>query len=124
MITQFKITNIKGFGDTDNTLDVELDSSRINIVVAPNGFGKTSLTTAFKSVQTNNRRLIVEDINKYKKDKELQSSFQIVEDGHTYISNQTTNEIATNFNCQVISSLLLLIQLLKSSELLPILMLT
>lgn len=59
MITQFKITNIKGFGDTDNTLDVELDSSRINIVVAPNGFGKTSLTTAFKSVQTNNRRLIV-----------------------------------------------------------------
>ena len=106
MITQFKITNIKGFGDTDNTLDVELDSSRINIVVAPNGFGKTSLTTAFKSVQTNNRRLIVEDINKYKKDKELQSSFQIVEDGHTYISNQTTNEIATNFNCQVISSLL------------------
>lgn len=85
MITQFKITNIKGFGDTDNTLDVELDSSRINIVVAPNGFGKTSLTTAFKSVQTNNRRLIVEDINKYKKDKELQSSFQIVEDGHTYI---------------------------------------
>lgn len=106
MITQFKITNIKGFGDIDNILDVELDSSKINIVVAPNGFGKTSLTMAFNSVQTNNRRLIVEDGNKYKKNKELQSIFQMVEDGHTYTSNQTVNEIATNFNCQVISSLL------------------
>lgn len=34
MITKIQITNIKGFGSTNNILDVELQPSKVNIVVA------------------------------------------------------------------------------------------
>lgn len=67
MITKIQITNIKGFGSTNNILDVELQPSKVNIVVAPNGFGKTSLTTAFKCVMMNSRRLEVEKDLKYQR---------------------------------------------------------
>lgn len=106
MITKIQITNIKGFGSTNNILDVELQPSKVNIVVAPNGFGKTSLTTAFKCVMMNSRRLEVEKDLKYQKDDSKVSVFRITEDRTTYVSDNSKNEIATNFNCQVISSLL------------------
>ena len=106
MITKIQITNIKGFGSTNNILDVELQPSKVNIVVAPNGFGKTSLTTAFKCVMKNSRRLEVEKDLKYHKDESKTSVFRITEEGTTYVSDSIKNDIATHFNCQVISSLL------------------
>lgn len=106
MITKIQLSNIKGFGSANNILDVELQPSKVNIVVAPNGFGKTSLTTAFKCVMMNSRRLEVETNLKYQKDDSKVSVFRITEDSTTYVSNNSKNEIATNFNCQVISSLL------------------
>lgn len=106
MITKIQITNIKGFGSTNNILDVELQPSKVNIVVAPNGFGKTSLTTAFKCVMKNSRRLEVEKDLKYYKDESKTSVFRITEERTTYVSDSIKNDIATHFNCQVISSLL------------------
>lgn len=106
MITKIQLTNIKGFGSTNNILDVELQPSKVNIVVAPNGFGKTSLTTAFKCVMKNSRRLEVEKDLKFRKDESKMSVFRITEDKTTYLADNTKNDIATNFNCLVISSLL------------------
>ena len=106
MITQIKITNIKGFGADNNALDLNLNPNKVNIVVAPNGFGKTSLTTAFKCVMKNSRRLEVDKEFKYQKDEQKTSVFRITEDGNTYVSDSTNNDIALHFNCQVISSLL------------------
>ena len=85
MITKIQITNIKGFGSANNILDVELQPSKVNIVVAPNGFGKTSLTTAFKCVMKNSRRLEVEKDLKYHKDESKTSVFRITEEGTTYV---------------------------------------
>lgn len=106
MITKIQLTNIKGFGSTNNSLDVELYTKKVNIMVAPNGLGKTSLATAFKCVMKNSRHLEVEKNLKYRKDESKTSEFRITEDGITYVSDNTKNDIATSFNCQVISSLL------------------
>lgn len=107
MITKIKMTNIKGFGNANNEFEVGLSENKINILVAPNGFGKTSLTSAFMCVSSNGRRLQVPTELKYMKNETLTSVFRLTEDGITYVSNRTQNQIADRFNCQVISSLLM-----------------
>lgn len=104
MISNITISNIKGFGTTDNSLDLELNPKRINIVVAPNGFGKSSLATAIKCINNNNRRLDVELNNKYKKEDALNSFVSIVVDGVKYESDKNKNEITRVLNCIVINS--------------------
>ena len=47
MITNITIDNIKGFGTENNSIDVIIKPKKVNILVAPNGFGKSSITTAF-----------------------------------------------------------------------------
>ena len=49
-ITNITVKNIKGFSDRDNSIDVDIKSGKINILVAPNGYGKSSITAAFKSL--------------------------------------------------------------------------
>lgn len=107
MITKIKMTNIKGFGNDNNEFEVSLSENKINILVAPNGFGKTSLTSAFMCVSSNGQRLQVPKDLKYMKKEALTSVFRLTEDGITYVSNRAQNQIADRFNCQVISSLLM-----------------
>ena len=104
MITNITITNIKGFGTTDNSLDLELNPNRINIVVAPNGFGKSSLATAIKCISNNNRRLVVEKDDKFKKDESLSSSITIRLDDNRIVADENQNGIAKELNCIVINS--------------------
>lgn len=104
MITNITITNIKGFGTTDNSLDLELNPNRINIVVAPNGFGKSSLATAIRCISNNNRRLVVEKDDKFKKDESLSSSIAIRLDDNTIVADGNQNGIAKELNCIVINS--------------------
>lgn len=51
MIKKIAITNVKGVGDgTSNGLyEFDIPKNKPSILVAPNGFGKSSLATAFKS---------------------------------------------------------------------------
>ncbi|NKB83737.1 AAA family ATPase [Ochrobactrum grignonense] len=44
-ISKIVIQNIRGFDDT--TLDVQFLPNKPNIFIAPNGFGKSTLSTAF-----------------------------------------------------------------------------
>ena len=48
MISNITIKNIKGYDAVGKSMDVALFPNKINLVIAPNGFGKTSLTTAIK----------------------------------------------------------------------------
>ena len=57
MITNIKIENIKGFGTTNNSFDLEIKPRKVNILVAPNGFGKSSITAAFNSLAKGKSRL-------------------------------------------------------------------
>ena len=63
MINKIRIENIKGFGTQGKDLNVNLDSNKINLCVAPNGFGKSSLATAFESLKRT--RLEITEDNKH-----------------------------------------------------------
>ena len=65
MIKKIKITNIKGIGiDTKNgKIEFDLPANKPLLLVAPNGFGKSSFSTAFKSL--NPTKIVLEDDHYY-----------------------------------------------------------
>ena len=103
-ITNITIQNIKGFGAVENSFDVEILSGKINIIVAPNGFGKSSITVAFNSLKSN--KLELETNNYHKGDTTLMPSLSIVEGGMTYVANSTKNEISQSFKVFCIKNML------------------
>ena len=63
-ISEIRVKNIKGFGDTVQPIKVSILPNKVNLLVAPNGWGKSSLTTAFESLRTNKIDVVKE--NKHK----------------------------------------------------------
>ncbi len=53
MIEQISIQNIKGFGEPPITIPCTIYPNKINLLVAPNGWGKSSLTTAIDCIKRN-----------------------------------------------------------------------
>ena len=102
MITKFTLKNIKGFGDPPMSLDVEIKSDKINLLIAPNGFGKSSLAVAFESVKPS--KLAVEKENKYKNNENLDSSLSLTIDGVTYSADINNNTISPVIEPHVIST--------------------
>lgn len=102
LISNITIQNIKGFSDRDNSIGVTIKSGKINILVAPNGYGKSSITAAFKSLT--NSRIKVEKEDIYKENEQLESSLSITEDGNIYTADQDKNELANHFKVAVVNS--------------------
>ena len=102
MITNIKIENIKGFGITNNSFDLEIKPRKVNILVAPNGFGKSSITAAFNSLAKG--KIKVEETDMHQKDTTLIPSLSIVLDGVTLIANPTTNTINKEITCFIINN--------------------
>lgn len=102
MITNIKIENIKGFGVTDNNFDLEIKPQKVNILVAPNGFGKSSITTAFSSLIRG--KIKVEDNNMYRKDNSLVPSLSVTLDGVNLVANSRTNTISKEITCFTINN--------------------
>lgn len=102
MITNLKIENIKGFGTTNNSFDLEIKSRKVNILVAPNGFGKSSITIAFNSLIRG--KIKVEENNLHQKDSTLVPSLSITLDGTNLTANPTTNTISSKFTCCTINN--------------------
>lgn len=101
-ISNITVKNVKGFSDRDNSIDVDIKSGRINILVAPNGYGKSSITAAFKSLTKSKIKVEKEDI--YKEDEQLDSSLSITEDGNIYTADPNKNELANHFKVAVVNS--------------------
>ena len=101
-ISNITVKNIKGFSDRDNSIDVDIKSGKINILVAPNGYGKSSITAAFKSLTKTKIKVEKEDI--YKENEQLETSLSITEDGNIYTADQNKNEFANHFKVAVINS--------------------
>lgn len=99
-ISSIHIENIRGF--SSQTITLELRPNITNIVVAPNGFGKSSISTAFQSASGN--RLSVADQDKHKSDAQLPSVLQIVLDGTNLRADSAQNQISENVNVHVIKS--------------------
>lgn len=99
-ISEIRVKNIKGFGDTVQPIKVRILPNKVNLLVAPNGWGKSSLTTAFESLRSN--KIDVEKENKHKQDETLESELTIVYDGTSYTATSHKNEINNLFSCKVI----------------------
>ena len=96
-----RIKNIKGYGDPAGVLDLDLKTNRVNIIFAPNGTGKSSLATAFRSLLP--RRLEVARDDKFHKDEALVSELTVEEGGVTYVADATRNDICQLFIPYVIN---------------------
>lgn len=99
-ITEIKVKNIKGFGDPAQLVKVNILPNKVNLLVAPNGWGKSSLTAAFDSLRSN--KIEVAKENKYKQDETLDSELTIVYNGTSYTANSRKNEINNLLMCKVI----------------------
>lgn len=106
MISNITIKNIKGYDAVGKSMDVALFPNKINLVIAPNGFGKTSLTTAFEALNAN--CLAVKDEDKYQENAKLVPFLSITEEDAdgiaTYCADGERNEIATHFLTHTIHS--------------------
>lgn len=106
-IDRILIENVKGI--KKETFSFQLIPFMPNFFVAPNGFGKSSLATAFNSL--NRDRLKIEETNCHNGDTTVDSilEIQITNDDNsqtTYLANKEKNEISKVFDIAVIRSLL------------------
>ena len=99
-ISEIRVKNVKGFWESSQPIKVSIIPNKVNLLVAPNGWGKSSLTAAFESLHSN--KIDVGKENKYKQDETLDSELKIVCNGITYTANSQKNEINKLFLCKVI----------------------
>lgn len=103
MITNITVKNVKGYdGSAKGCVDLELLPNKVTILVAPNGFGKSSLATAFSSLKNN--KLLVEKEDKYQKNESLQSFLSIKLDGEELVADESKNDISKKILCCVVKS--------------------
>lgn len=90
-ITNIKIKNIKGYGDPGldwNLSQTPIKSNKINLVVAPNGTGKSSLAVALQYVE--NVRIELKEKHRHNPyDENLHPLVSITIDGNTLICDDT-----------------------------------
>lgn len=99
MIDKIIIENVKGYGVPGKDLNVNLDSTKINLCVAPNGFGKSSLATAFESLKRT--RLDISEDNKHIGHKNAPSSLKLTIDGNEYTADGTKNDFSDYQACVI-----------------------
>jgi len=105
MITRIEIRNVKGIGTATENCNYNFEISP-NILVAPNGFGKSSFSVAFKSLQPG--KIVLEKENCYKNSELNIPSISITyeENGtsKTVFANQASNDIKSEFDHFVINN--------------------
>ncbi len=99
-ISQIEIKNIKGI--SEKCFNVNLLEYKPNLLVAPNGFGKSSIATAFSSMNKN--RIDLMDKNYHKGNESLVPELSITVSGQKLTANPVKNEIRQQFDVLVINS--------------------
>ncbi|WP_346833991.1 hypothetical protein ABDZ23_11985 [Pseudomonas koreensis] len=99
------IINVKGI--ENSVFDVGLIPNKPTLIVAPNGFGKSSITAAFRSLRS--KRMELDKDEYHKGDESLNSSIKIsytMQDGSKLEkeADRTKNELAATFGVHVINS--------------------
>lgn len=99
------ITNVKGIENC--VFDVQLIPNKPTLVIAPNGFGKSSITAAFGSLRL--KRMELDKDERHKGDEDLHPTLKIsytMQDGSKIEkeANHTKNELAATFGVHVINS--------------------
>tara|TARA_B100000809_G_C15032996_1_gene492663 strand:+ start:755 stop:1183 length:429 start_codon:yes stop_codon:yes gene_type:complete len=109
VIKKIVITNIKGIGDgASNGMYVfDMPKNKPCILVAPNGFGKSSLAIAFKSLKKSKIELHKDDLHQGNDDllPSIEISYLDDEDNLQVVrASATTNDIDSTFDCFVINN--------------------
>lgn len=99
-IKKIKIENVRGISKKEIIADIY--PNKPIFFVAPNGFGKTSIATAFNSINRN--KIDVSDENKYKNIIDLKSKVEINDEEDTYIADSDSNTISKHYSVFVINS--------------------
>ncbi|MFI3326840.1 MAG: hypothetical protein R3Y35_11810 [Clostridia bacterium] len=99
-IKKINIENVRGISSQEIIADIY--PNKPTFFVAPNGFGKSSIATAFNSINRNKIDVIEE--NKYKNDKELNSIIELYDEEGSYMADRTSNTISSKYSVFVISS--------------------
>lgn len=103
-IKTVEITNVKGIGH--HVFNLDISPNKPSILVAPNGFGKSSFSIAFDSLKRD--KIELEDNHYHLKNESNRPSLKIVvEDGSTtktIIADDSTNTISDVFDVFVINS--------------------
>lgn len=104
-IDKIAISNVKGIANS--IFDIQLIPNKPTLIVAPNGFGKSSIAAAFGSLRSKRMELDKDECHKGNED--LNPSLKIsytMKDGSNIEkeANQTKNELATVFGVHIINS--------------------
>lgn len=101
-ISEIRIKNVKGFKEPERTISLEntIKSGKVNVLVAPNGWGKSSLTAAFEGLKRT--ILDIPKENKPSQDDTLESSLGLKIDDNVYLADSEKNEITDILSCDVI----------------------
>lgn len=102
MITKIAIENVKGFGTPAQELNFQLVPGKPNIVVAPNGFGKSSMSKAFDCLTP--KGIVLNDTDFHDNNKNAIPSLLVEHDGVPYVTDSSRNEVFTHFQCFCINS--------------------
>jgi hypothetical protein len=99
-ISQIEIRNIKGI--SHGCFKVQIIANKPNLLVAPNGFGKSSVATAFSSMNT--KRIDLAEKDHHKENDKLAPELSITVSGQKLTADKTKNEIRQQFDVLVVNS--------------------
>ncbi len=100
-LRKLKIQKVRGIDAKEFMFDIHPNTP--TFFVAPNGFGKTSIATAFNSLDKN--RLNISDNDFYKNESSQEALIEITdEEGNVYTANNEINTICDSFSICVIKS--------------------
>lgn len=105
MITGVQVKNVKGIQDWEFTFcQPEMNPNKVHVLIAPNGFGKSSITRAFECLNQQRINLKEKDCFQYDEalSAELSLSCKIDGSERTLTANQSKNEIGKEFDTWVI----------------------
>ena len=101
-IKRIKIKNVRGIPSSGLEISERLSPNKPIFFVAPNGFGKTSIATAFNCLKTN--KLDVTEEKKHNNDLNNESVIEIEDEEKTYVANEKTNSINSKYKIMVINT--------------------
>ncbi|MGB9191344.1 hypothetical protein [Acinetobacter sp.] len=104
-LKKIQIENVKGI--SNRTFELNIFPNKPSLLVAPNGFGKSSFASAFLSLQSN--KISVQDHHLHKNQQDLESKLLIEYECpqnivHSLEANTTSNTISEHFSWFVINN--------------------
>lgn len=107
MIKKISIKNVRGIEDkTFEFISPTMLPNKVHLLIAPNGFGKSSIATAFNNLKPQSLRLKETQIYKHETARIPQLEIEYEEDGviKTLAADPTQNQLSSNFDTYVIKS--------------------